>query len=61
MAGIIIGYCAFLLIYAVFSMAAFYHCLEYGYAGDATKFMMSLYVLISAGIIVGTFFLIFTI
>lgn len=56
MIWIIIGYLAFLLIFFIFSLAAFYHCREYGYAGDATNFMMLIYIIISIVIIIGTFY-----
>ena len=54
---IILGYIAFLVVFFIFSLAAFYHCREYGYAGDATKSMMVIYSLISLVIIVGTFYM----
>ena len=57
MTWIIIGYLAFLVIFFVFSLAAFYHCREYGYAGDATKVMMVVYTIISLVIIITTFYL----
>jgi len=53
---IIIGFIAFLFVYIVYSLAAFYHCREFGYAGDATSLMMVVYSLISLIIIVGTFY-----
>lgn len=53
----IVFYLLFLAVYAIFSLAAFYHCREYGYAGDATKFMMVVYTIISLVIIIATFYL----
>jgi len=54
--GHIVFFIFFLLIYTLFSLAAFYHCREYGYAGDATNIMMVIYSLVSVVIIVGTFY-----
>lgn len=54
-------YVSFLAVYVIFSLAAFYHCREYGYAGDATNFMMVIYTIISLVIIIGTFLLLFSI
>ncbi|MCX6811928.1 MAG: hypothetical protein NT039_04540 [Candidatus Berkelbacteria bacterium] len=56
MLGMILGFIAFLIVFFIFSLAAFYHCREYGYAGDATNFMMIIYTLISFVIIFGTFY-----
>ncbi|MBU2595708.1 hypothetical protein KJ713_02690 [Patescibacteria group bacterium] len=56
MLWIILGYIAFLVVFFIFSIAAFYHCREYGYTGDATNLMMIVYSLISLVIIIGTFY-----
>lgn len=56
MLGLIIGFIAFIIVFIIFSLAAFYHCREYGYAGDATTIMMVVYSIISMVIIVGTFY-----
>lgn len=52
----IIFFILFLASYTIYSLAAFYHCREYGYAGDATNFMMIIYTLLSFVIIFGTFY-----
>jgi len=53
--GPIIGFIIFLVVFAVFSAAAFYHCWEFGYAGDRTKIMMVIYSILGLTIVVATF------
>jgi len=52
----IVFFILFLGCYVVFSLAANYHCREYGYAGDATKMMYIVYSVISIVIMIGTFY-----
>jgi hypothetical protein len=58
--GYLIGYFLFLLVYAVFILTAFYHAWEYGYAGDASKVVMISFAVISLGIAIFTFILVFS-
>lgn len=58
MVYLILAYIIFLIIFGIISTAAFYHCWEFGYIGDATKFAMVIYSIIALAIVVVTFFLI---
>ena len=55
MLGIILGFIAFLLVFFIFSLAAFYHAREYGYAGDASKVVIFSFITISIVVVVLTF------
>jgi uncharacterized membrane protein YoaT (DUF817 family) len=58
--GYIIGYIIFLIVYAVFVLAAFYHTWEYGYAGDASKAVMFAYAGACVMVVIITFILLFS-
>ena len=59
--GPFVGYIVFLIVFAFFSAAAFYHCWEFGYAGDRTRIMMTIYSVLGLAIVVGTFVVFFSI
>jgi hypothetical protein len=46
------------VIYAVFLLVAFYDIWQYGFAGDASKIMIIVYIILSLSVVVGTFFFI---
>lgn len=54
MVYIIIIYILLLLIYFVYSFAAVYHLFRYGYAGDLTRPIALIYIILSAVIIIFT-------
>jgi hypothetical protein len=58
MGWIILGFTAYLVIYAVFLLVAFYDIWQYGFAGDASKIMIIVYIILSLSVVVGTFFFI---
>lgn len=58
MAYIIVPYLIFLAGFIIYSLAGIYHLWRFGYSGDLTKFIIVLYSLISAAIIVISLFLI---
>lgn len=58
MLWVILGFIAFLIIYTVFLAVAFYDIREYGYAGDASKLMIIVYIVLVLVVAIGTIYFI---
>lgn len=55
---VILGFVAFLVIYAIFLVVAFNDIRRYGYTGDASKLMIFVYTIIVLVVAVGTLYFI---
>jgi len=51
-------YFAIVLAFAIFSASAIYHIWQFGYIGDLSKPVAVIYLIISAGLIIITLFLV---
>jgi hypothetical protein len=58
MIWIILGFIAFLIVYAVFLSIAFSDIWHYGYAGDASKLIIVIYLILVSVVTIGTIYFI---
>jgi hypothetical protein len=58
MLWVILGFVAFLIIYTVFLAVAFNDIWHYGYAGDASKLMIIVYMVLVLVVAIGTIYFI---